>query len=65
MVRFCPGCQGHLEVLASRNQQEVSHNYWCTVCGRIFEINYLDREFNLAEPWIEAATEARRGENET
>lgn len=55
MVKFCPACRGDLEVLTSRRQEEFPHSYWCSVCGRVFEINYLGREQNLDDDWIDAA----------
>jgi transposase-like protein len=55
MVKYCPACSADLEVLTSRSQEELSHNYWCTVCGRIFEVNYLDRRVDLDEAWLESA----------
>jgi transposase-like protein len=55
MVKYCPACRADLEVLTSRNQEELSHNYWCTVCGRIFEVNYLDRRVDLDKAWLESA----------
>lgn len=55
MVKFCPTCRADLELLTARREQENPHNYWCTVCGRIFEINYLGRNSELDEAWLESA----------
>lgn len=54
MVKFCPACKGELEILTSRREEENPHNYWCTVCGRVFEINYLGRETGLDVAWLES-----------
>ncbi len=62
MVKYCPTCRGGLEVMASNNQTDFAHNYWCSVCGRVFEINYLGRDLDLDEAWIEAATAQVNGE---
>jgi transcription elongation factor Elf1 len=55
MVKYCPTCRADLEVITSRSQEERAHNDWCSVCGRIFEINYLDRRVDLDEAWLESA----------
>jgi len=60
MVRYCPTCRGDLEVMASRNQIALAHNYWCSVCGRVFEVNYLGRDLGCDDAWIEAASEQAR-----
>ena len=54
MVKFCPACKGDLEILTSRREGQNPHNYWCTTCSRIFEINYLGRESQLDEAWLES-----------
>jgi hypothetical protein len=54
MVRKCPSCAGDLEVITARREQENPHNYWCIVCGRIFEINYLGREDDLDQAWSQS-----------
>lgn len=56
MVKYCPTCRGDLEVMASNQQAELAHNYWCSVCGRVFEVNYLGRDLDLDEEWISSAT---------
>ena len=63
MVKYCPSCRGDLEVMTSRNQDHLAHNYWCSVCGRIFEINYLSRDDSLDEAWIVSATAETVGED--
>jgi transposase-like protein len=52
MVKYCPTCKNDLEIVSSNEKNDNSHNYWCSVCNRMFEINYMSRNKITDDLWM-------------